>query len=93
MLFLDRSEHVGAGDELRATGRVASVVASDEVLGRVVDALGRPIDDGPPLQSTNYWPVERQVPGVIDRQPVRKPTIPAPRLLTPCCHWDAASEN
>ncbi len=58
---------------MRATGRVASVVASDELLGRVVDALGRPVDGGPPLQSTNYWPVEREAPGVIERQPVREP--------------------
>ncbi len=43
------------------------------MLGRVVDALGRPLDDGPPLQSTDYWPVEREAPGVIERQPVREP--------------------
>ena len=73
VLFLDRSEHVGAGDELRATGRVASVLTGDELLGRVVDALGRPLDDGPPLRSTNYWPVEHEAPGVIERQPVREP--------------------
>ena len=73
VLFLDRSEHVGAGDELRATGRVASVAVGDELLGRVVDALGRPLDGGPQLRSTEYWPVEREAPGVIDRQPVQEP--------------------
>ena len=73
VLFLDRSEHVAAGDELRATGRVASVAVSDELLGRVVDALGRPLDGGPPIRSSNYAPVEREAPGVIDRQPVREP--------------------
>ena len=73
VLFLDPSEHVAAGDELRATGRVASVPVGDELLGRVVDALGRPLDGGPPLRSADVWPVEREAPGVIDRQPVREP--------------------
>ncbi len=48
-------------------------MTGDELLGRVVDALGRPLDGGPPLRSENYWPVEREAPGVIERQPVREP--------------------
>ncbi len=73
VLFLDPSEHVSAGDEMHVTGEVASVPIGDEVLGRILDALGRPLDEGPPLRSTVFWPVERQAPGVIDRQPVREP--------------------
>jgi F-type H+-transporting ATPase subunit alpha len=73
VLFLDPSEHVSAGDELRATGRVASVAVGEELLGRVVDALGRPLDGGAPIHSRAYQPVEREAPGVIDRQPVREP--------------------
>ncbi len=73
ILFLDPCARVGAGSELRATGRVASVIVGDELLGRVVDALGRPLDDGPPLHGSSYWPVEREAPGVIERQPVREP--------------------
>jgi F-type H+/Na+-transporting ATPase subunit alpha len=73
VLFLDPSDHVSAGDELRATGRVASVVVGDELLGRVVDALGRPLDGEAPIRSRTYQPVEREAPGVIDRQPVREP--------------------
>lgn len=73
VLFLDPSEKVKAGDELRATGRVASVAVGDELLGRVVDALARPLDGGPPLRSRDYQPVEREAPGVIERQPVREP--------------------
>ncbi|HZT80690.1 MAG TPA: F0F1 ATP synthase subunit alpha [Gemmataceae bacterium] len=72
-VFLDPAEHVAAGDELRATGRVASVPVGEELLGRVVDALGRPLDSGPALRSRTLWPVEREAPGVIDRQPVREP--------------------
>jgi F-type H+-transporting ATPase subunit alpha len=73
ILFLDHARHVAAGDELRATGRVASVAVGEELLGRVVDALGRPLDGGPPLQARRFWPVERAAPGVIDRLPVREP--------------------
>jgi len=72
-IFLDPSAHVAAGDELHATGRVASVVVGDDLLGRVIDALGRPLDGGPALQAKAYWPVEREAPGVRDRQPVREP--------------------
>jgi F-type H+-transporting ATPase subunit alpha len=73
VIFLDPSENAAAGDELRATGRVASTRVGDELLGRVVDALGRPLDGGPPLRSAAYWPVEREAVGVVERQPVREP--------------------
>jgi F-type H+-transporting ATPase subunit alpha len=73
VLFLDPSDHVAAGDELRATGRVASVAVGDELLGRIVDALGRPLDGGPPVRSGTHRPVEDEAPGVIDRLPVREP--------------------
>jgi F-type H+-transporting ATPase subunit alpha len=73
LLFLDPVRDVAAGDELRATGRVASVPVGEDVLGRVVDALGRPLDEGPALRPWAYWPVERDAPDVIERQPVREP--------------------
>ena len=72
-LFLDTSQHVSAGDELRPTGRVASVVVGEPLLGRVVDALGRPLDGGSPPASAIYWPVDREAPGVADRLPVSQP--------------------
>lgn len=72
-LFLDSSQHVSAGDELRPTGRVASVMVGEPLLGRVVDALGRPLDGGPPPASKLYWPVDREAPGVADRLPVSQP--------------------
>jgi F-type H+-transporting ATPase subunit alpha len=72
-LFLDPASHVAAGDELRATGRVASVGVGEELLGRVVDALGRPLDRGPPLRPRTCRPVEQEAPGVVERQPVREP--------------------
>lgn len=73
ILFLDPADHIGAGDELRATGRVAGVRASDELLGRVVDALGRPLDGGPAIGHATYRPVEREAPGVAQRIPVHEP--------------------
>jgi F-type H+/Na+-transporting ATPase subunit alpha len=73
VLFLDPADHIGAGDELRATGKVASVPAGDELLGRVVDALGRPLDGGPPIRHSAPRPVEREAPGVAQRVPVQEP--------------------
>ncbi len=72
-LFVDPSANAAAGDEMRATGRVASVPVGADLLGRVVDALGRPLDGGPAIASSEYWPVEREAPGVNERQPVREP--------------------
>lgn len=73
VIFLDPAEQAATGDEMRATGQVASVPVGEELLGRVVDALGRPLDDGPPLGCRQLWPVERDAPGVIERQPVSEP--------------------
>ena len=73
LLFLDHAHDAHSGDEFRSTGRVASVRIGEELLGRVVDALGRPLDGGPSLRSRTFWAVERDVPGVIDRLPVREP--------------------
>jgi F-type H+/Na+-transporting ATPase subunit alpha len=73
VLFLDQAGHVAAGDELRPTGRVASVPVGEELLGRVIDALGRPLDGGPVPRASGVWAVEREAPGVIDRLPVHEP--------------------
>jgi F-type H+-transporting ATPase subunit alpha len=81
VIFLDPAQHVAAGDELQATGRVASVPVGEELLGRVVDALGRPLDGGGPLRASTYWPVEREAPGVIDRQPVCEPLHTGVKVL------------
>jgi F-type H+/Na+-transporting ATPase subunit alpha len=61
------------GDEVRRTGRIMSVPVGDAMIGRVVNALGEPIDDKGPISTTQFNPVERLAPGVIDRQPVREP--------------------
>ncbi|MEE8483440.1 MAG: F0F1 ATP synthase subunit alpha [Nitrospinota bacterium] len=61
------------GDEVRRTGRVAEVPIGDELIGRVVDALGNPVDGRGPLNASHTGRVERIAPGVIDRKSVHEP--------------------
>ena len=72
VLFGD-SSGIEAGDPVRRTGKVAGVPVGEGFLGRVVDALGSPIDGAGPIQADAYYPVERPAPGIIDRQPVNQP--------------------
>ncbi|HYK59767.1 MAG TPA: F0F1 ATP synthase subunit alpha [Bryobacteraceae bacterium] len=61
------------GDEVRRTGRIMSVPVGEGMIGRVVDALGQPIDGKGPFDIKAYNPIERLAPGVVDRQPVKEP--------------------
>jgi F-type H+-transporting ATPase subunit alpha len=61
------------GDEVRRTGRVLEVPVGPTLVGRVVDALGRPVDGLGPLHSTNTRKVDIVAPGIIKRQPVKEP--------------------
>jgi F-type H+-transporting ATPase subunit alpha len=61
------------GDIVKRTGRIISVPVGDEMLGRVVNALGQPIDGKGPINTKQYAPIERLAPGVVDRQPVKEP--------------------
>src|ERR1700716_2997403 len=58
------------GDEVRRTGRIMSIPVGEAMIGRVVDALGRPIDDKGPVHTDQFNPLESLAPGVVDRQPV-----------------------
>jgi F-type H+-transporting ATPase subunit alpha len=60
-------------DEVRTTGRIAQVPVGDALIGRVVNALGQPIDDAGPIATDRFRPVERVAPGVITRHPVDTP--------------------
>jgi len=60
-------------DQVKRTGRIISVPVGDELLGRVVNALGQPVDGKGPIAATQHAPIERLAPGVVDRQPVREP--------------------
>jgi F-type H+-transporting ATPase subunit alpha len=66
-------EHLQEGDTVRTTGRIAQVPAGEEMVGRVVDALGQPIDDKGPIETSDTMPVERIAPGVLMRQGVTTP--------------------
>jgi F-type H+-transporting ATPase subunit alpha len=61
------------GDEVKRTGTIMSVPVGDAMIGRVVNALGAPIDDKGPIATTERLPIERLAPGVVDRQGVREP--------------------
>jgi F-type H+-transporting ATPase subunit alpha len=61
------------GDPVKRTGRIISVPVGEEMLGRVVNALGQPIDGKGPIMTKQSSPIERIAPGVVDRQPVREP--------------------
>ncbi len=61
------------GQEVKRTGKILSVPVGTAMIGRVVNALGLPIDDKGPIATTETLPVERLAPGIIDRQPVREP--------------------
>ncbi len=72
MLFGDDSL-IKEGDTVRRTGKIASVPIGKELLGRVVNPLGQPIDGKGPINTTQIYPIERKAPGVIFRQPVKEP--------------------
>ncbi|MGH7987427.1 MAG: F0F1 ATP synthase subunit alpha [Candidatus Binataceae bacterium] len=66
-------QKVREGDEVKRTGRIAEVPVGDALLGRVVNALGQPIDDRGPIKSTGSRRIEIKAPGIIKRQPVKEP--------------------
>src|SRR5512146_51310 len=72
-VLLGEYTEIKEGDEVKRTGRIASVPVGEALIGRVVNALGQPIDDKGPIATEPYYAVERLAPGVIDRQPVREP--------------------
>jgi F-type H+-transporting ATPase subunit alpha len=68
-------EKIKEGDEVRRTKRIMSVPVGDEMIGRVVDPLGRPLDGRGPIDTGKFNPLEKIAPGVMDRQPVREPML------------------
>ena len=63
------------GDVVKRTGTILSVPVGEAMIGRVVNALGQPIDDKGPINTTEKLPIERLAPGVVDRQSVREPMM------------------
>jgi F-type H+-transporting ATPase subunit alpha len=72
-IILGESDKIEEGDAVKQTGTILSMPVGDGFLGRVVDALGRPLDDKGPIASTERRNLEVQAPNVVSRQPVKEP--------------------
>ncbi|OQW95166.1 MAG: F0F1 ATP synthase subunit alpha [Verrucomicrobia bacterium A1] len=72
---------VREGDEVRRTGRIAAVPAGDALRGRIVDALGRPLDGGPAIESSERRPIECRAPGIMERQNVHEPMMTGIKVI------------
>ncbi|MEB3882639.1 alternate F1F0 ATPase, F1 subunit alpha [Lyngbya sp. CCY1209] len=72
-ILLGNSEHLEAGARVYRTGRVMDIPVGEALLGRVVDATGRPLDDGGNLETEERRPIERDAPAIMDRAPVKVP--------------------
>ena len=72
-VLLGEYQRIREGDVVKRTGKIMSVPVGEAMIGRVVDALGRPIDGKGPIATTKFNAIERIAPGVIDRQPVKQP--------------------
>ena len=72
-VVLGEYKHIVEGDAVKTTGRILEVPVGEAMLGRVVDALGRPIDGKGPITGTQQAPIERVAPGVIYRKSVSQP--------------------
>ncbi len=73
VVVLGPYEDITEGTQVQSTGNVVEVPVGDALLGRVVDALGRPVDGKGPVETTRTRPVERVAPGVVERSPVNVP--------------------
>ncbi len=73
VVILGESTHLKAGDEAKCTGQLLSVPVGKGLLGRVVNALGKPVDGKGPVESTESYPVEKIAPGIIERKSVDQP--------------------
>ena len=72
-VLLGEDRAIREGDVVKRTGRIAQVPVGEALIGRVVNALGQPIDGKGPIDSKEFRPIERYAPGVVDRRPVKEP--------------------
>ncbi|HEV2720436.1 MAG TPA: F0F1 ATP synthase subunit alpha [Thermoanaerobaculia bacterium] len=73
VVLMGESQAIKEGDEVKRTGRIMSVPVGQAMVGRVVNPLGQPIDGKGPINTTEFIPIERLAPGVVDRKPVKEP--------------------
>jgi F-type H+-transporting ATPase subunit alpha len=72
-VLFGEGELIKEGDTVKRTNRIASVPVGEELIGRVVNSLGQPIDEGPPVEAKNFRSIEQKAPGIVVRQPVKEP--------------------
>jgi F-type H+-transporting ATPase subunit alpha len=72
-VLMGEYSEIKEGDEVRRTGRIMSVPVGRALIGRVVNALGEPIDGKGPIETSEFYAIERLAPGVVERQPVKQP--------------------
>jgi F-type H+-transporting ATPase subunit alpha len=72
-VLLGEYQSIKEGDQVKRTGRIMSIPVGEAMIGRVVNALGEPIDGKGPIATSEFLPLERLAPGVVDRQPVKQP--------------------
>jgi F-type H+-transporting ATPase subunit alpha len=73
VVLFGESKEIREGDQVKRTRRIMSVPVGEAMVGRVVNALGQPIDGKGPIKTTGFGAVERIAPGVVERQPVKEP--------------------
>ena len=73
VVLLGEASEIKEGDEVKRTGKIMSVPVGPALVGRVVNPLGVPIDGKGPISTTEFYPIERLAPGVVDRKPVKEP--------------------
>ena len=73
IVLFGSGEAIGEGQTVKRTGKVVSVPVGDKMIGRVVNALGQPIDGAGPIQTDEFRPIESNAPGICDREPVHQP--------------------
>ena len=73
IVLLGSDEGIKEGGPVKRTGKVVSVPVGEAMIGRVVNALGQPIDGKGPIETSDFRPIESPAPGIIDRQPVKEP--------------------
>lgn len=72
-MLLGEYQHLKEGDEVKRTGRILSIPVSQQLIGRVINPLGEPLDGQGPIKADKFYPIEKIAAGVIAREPVNKP--------------------
>ncbi|HMD19428.1 MAG TPA: F0F1 ATP synthase subunit alpha, partial [Alloacidobacterium sp.] len=74
-ILMGEYTELSEGNQVKRTGKILDVPVGQAMIGRVVNALGQPIDDKGPIHTSEFLPVERLAPGVVERQSVREPMM------------------